>query len=42
MAPEQITKVHDKMTARADIHALGAILYHMLTGRPPYRGADGP
>jgi len=39
MAPEQITKAREDMSARADIHGLGAILYHMLTGRPPYQGA---
>ena len=38
IAPEQITMSRQKLTPGADIHALGAMLYHMLTGVPPYRG----
>ena len=38
ISPEQVKGM--RVDARADIYSLGATFYHLLTGRPPYKGTS--
>jgi WD40 repeat protein len=42
LAPEQVSGRRGSPGVGTDIHGLGTVLYHGLTGRPPFVGEDAP
>jgi serine/threonine-protein kinase len=41
MAPEQVAGNSDHLDRRTDVYGLGATLYELLCGMPPYQGSSG-
>jgi formylglycine-generating enzyme required for sulfatase activity len=42
MAPEQAEGAKDGIDERTDVYGLGAVLYHVVSGRPPFEGDGVP
>jgi WD40 repeat protein len=41
MSPEQARGEVERVEVRSDVYSVGAMLYHLLSGRPPYLHAGG-
>ena len=42
MPPEQAAGKHAEISARSDVYSLGALLYFLITGKPPFGAATLP
>ncbi len=42
LAPEQADPARGPISPRTDVHGLGAVLYTLLAGRPPYSASEEP